>query len=66
MAAVLANEFTEAADDLHLNALFEIGLVLFAITLVINALSRLLIWSVTREVKAREPKAAAAAAKAAA
>ena len=36
MAAVLANEFTEAADDLYLNALIEIGLVLFVITLIIN------------------------------
>jgi phosphate transport system permease protein len=53
MAAVIANEFTEAADDLYLSALVEIGLVLFVITLVINALSRLLIWSVTRETKAR-------------
>ena len=51
MAAVIANEFTEADTDLYLNALIEIGLVLFAITLVINALSRLLIWSVNREVK---------------
>jgi len=54
MAAVIANEFTEAADDLYLSALIEIGLVLFVITVVINALSRLLIWSVSREVK---PKA---------
>jgi phosphate transport system permease protein len=53
MAAVIANEFTEAADDLYLSALIEIGLVLFIITLVINALSRLLIWSVTREVKVK-------------
>jgi len=45
MAAVLANEFTEAADDLYLNALVEIGLVLFVVTLIVNALSRLLIWS---------------------
>jgi phosphate transport system permease protein len=51
MAAVIANEFTEAADDLYLSALIEIGLVLFLITLVINGLSRLLIWSVSREVK---------------
>ena len=43
MAAVLANEFTEAADDLHVAALIEIGLVLFAITLVVNTASRLLI-----------------------
>ena len=55
MAAVIANEFTEAADDLYLSALIEIGLVLFAITLVINILSRLLIWSVNREVKAADP-----------
>ncbi|MBM3777644.1 MAG: phosphate ABC transporter permease subunit PstC [Acidimicrobiia bacterium] len=45
MAAVIANEFTEAADDLYLHALIEIGLVLFVITLVVNALSRLLIWT---------------------
>ncbi len=59
MAAVIANEFTEAADDLYLNALIEIGLVLFIITLVINALSRLLIWSVSREKKVKEPALAA-------
>jgi phosphate transport system permease protein len=54
MAAVIANEFTEAADDLYLNALVEIGLVLFAITLIINVCSRLLISSMTRS---RRPKA---------
>ena len=48
MAAVIANEFTEAADELYLNALIEIGLVLFAITLIVNGLSRLLIWSMAR------------------
>jgi phosphate transport system permease protein len=48
MAAVLANEFTEAADPLYLSALVEIGLVLFVITLIVNALSRLLIWSMAR------------------
>jgi phosphate transport system permease protein len=56
MAAVIANEFTEAADDLYLSALIEIGLVLFVITLVINALSRLLIWSVNRKVTVKTPK----------
>ena len=45
MAAVIANEFTEATDDIYLHALVEIGLVLFVITLIINVLSRLLIWS---------------------
>src|SRR5262245_61751081 len=52
MAAVIANEFTEAADDLYLSALIEIGLVLFIITLVVNSLSRLLIWSMTRSASA--------------
>src|SRR5262252_2596544 len=56
MAAVIANEFTEAADNLYLSALIEIGLVLFIITVIVNACSRLLIWSVTREVKAKAPK----------
>ena len=51
MAAVLANEFTEADTNLYLNALIEIGLVLFVITLVVNSLSRLLIWSMARPVR---------------
>ena len=51
MAAVIANEFTEADTDLYLDALVEIGLVLFAITLLVNILSRGLIWSMTRSFK---------------
>ena len=51
MAAVLANEFTEADTELYLNALIEIGLVLFIITLVVNGLSRLLIWSMARTAR---------------
>jgi phosphate transport system permease protein len=43
MAAVIANEFTEAADELYLHALIEIGLLLFIITIAVNLLSRLLI-----------------------
>ena len=49
MAAVLANEFSEATDDLYLHALVEIGLVLFTITLIINVISRLFIWSMGRQ-----------------
>ena len=52
MAAVLANEFTEAADELYLHALIEIGLVLFIITLIVNSLSRVLIWSMGRSARA--------------
>jgi phosphate transport system permease protein len=53
MAAVIANEFAEAAGDIHLSALVEIGLVLFVMTLIINTLSRLLIWSMARPGRAR-------------
>jgi phosphate transport system permease protein len=60
MAAVIANEFSEAADDLYLQALVEIGLVLFVITLIVNTLSRLLIWSMATSVKSAPPADAAA------
>jgi phosphate transport system permease protein len=53
MAAVIANEFAEATSPLHIDALVEIGLVLFVITLIVNAGSRVLIWSMTRERAAR-------------
>jgi len=56
MAAVIANEFAEAADNLHLSALVEIGLVLFIITLLVNSMSRLLIWSMAQDA-APAPKA---------
>jgi len=61
MAAVIANEFSEASSDLHLSALAEIGLVLFAITLAINVLARLLIWNMTRQASAGKSRRAAAA-----
>jgi phosphate transport system permease protein len=51
MAAVIANEFTEADTALYLDALVEIGLVLFVITLLVNVLSRALIWSMTRSFR---------------
>ena len=62
MAAVIANEFTEATDDLYLHALIEIGLVLFVITLVVNAASRLLIWAMGRPAKSAARRVAVAAA----
>jgi phosphate transport system permease protein len=43
IAAVLANEFTEATGDLYLQALIELGLVLFLLTFILNGLARLLI-----------------------
>ena len=51
IAAVIANEFTEATSDLYLSALVEIGLILFVITLILNVFARLLVWSVARGPK---------------
>lgn len=48
MAAALANEFTEATTEMYLSALFAVGLVLFVVTVAINALARLLVWRVAR------------------
>jgi len=48
MASVLANEFSEATGNVYLSALVEIGLALFLVTIVVNALARLMVWSVTR------------------
>jgi phosphate transport system permease protein len=55
MAAVIANEFTEASDELHLSSLIEIALVLFVVTLIVNSMSRLLIWTMARPAKRRQP-----------
>lgn len=48
MAAAIANEFTEADTDLHLSALAYVALALFAVTVIVNAAARLLIWRVSK------------------
>jgi phosphate transport system permease protein len=48
MAAVIANEFNEAAG-LQRAALFEVGLVLFGVTVAVNAFARVLVWRVARD-----------------
>jgi len=48
MAAAIANEFSEAATDLHFSALTYVAFVLFVVTVVVNAGARLLIWRVAR------------------
>jgi phosphate transport system permease protein len=48
MASLIANEFSEATGDLHLSALMAVGATLFAVTLVVNALARWLVWRVSR------------------
>ena len=61
MAAVLANEFAEATNDLYLHALVEIGMVLFVMTLIINVISRMFIWSMGRQTRPRRVLASAPA-----
>jgi phosphate transport system permease protein len=53
LASVIANEFSEATGDLYLSALIEIGLALFLVTIVVNAVARLMVWAVTRNAPAR-------------
>jgi phosphate transport system permease protein len=53
LASAIANEFSEATGDLYLSALIEIGLALFLVTIVVNAIARLLVWAVTRGAPAR-------------
>ena len=53
LASVIANEFAEASGDLYLSALIEIGLALFLVTVVVNAIARALVWAVTRGTPAR-------------
>jgi phosphate transport system permease protein len=47
MASLIANEFSEATNDLHVSALMAVGALLFLITIVVNAIARWLVWSVS-------------------
>ena len=52
---MLANEFTEATSDVYLSALIAVGLLLLAVTVIVNAVARLLVWRVGGAVtKVRE------------
>jgi len=53
MASVIANEFSEATDNLYLSAIIEIGLALFIVTLIVNAIAMALVWATTRGMPAR-------------
>jgi phosphate transport system permease protein len=52
IAAAIANEFQEATSDMHVSALIELGFVLFCITILVNAIARLLILTMTRKSSA--------------
>ena len=56
MASLLANQFKEAVSQLHTDAMIEIGLTLFVITLILNLIARFLIWQVARRTP-REARA---------
>jgi phosphate transport system permease protein len=47
LASVIANEFAEATTDLYLSSLFELGLVLIVITLVVNTVAQLMLRTLT-------------------
>ena len=49
IAAAIANEFTEATSNMHISALIELGFVLFCITIIVNAVARLLILTMTKQ-----------------
>ena len=51
MASVIANEFAEATSDLYTHALTEVALILFGVTIILNALARLVVWSTTKRFK---------------
>ncbi|HEY5491315.1 MAG TPA: phosphate ABC transporter permease subunit PstC [Gemmatimonadaceae bacterium] len=52
MASLIANEFSEATNDLHLSALMAVGAVLLLLTVIVNAIARWLVWRVQRQAKA--------------
>jgi phosphate transport system permease protein len=53
LASVIANEFTEATTDIYLQSLFEIGLVLFGITILANLVAQLLLKTVGTKMATR-------------
>ena len=53
MASVIANEFTEATSEMYLSALIQLALVLFVLTIIINAFAKLLVWSMERKLGTR-------------
>jgi len=52
LASVIANEFTEATTDIYLGALFEIGLVLFGVTILVNLIAQFLLKTMTTSTSA--------------
>jgi phosphate transport system permease protein len=53
LASLIANEFAEATYDLYVSVLIELGLVLFGITLILNAVARLLVLRMAHGMEGR-------------
>lgn len=51
ISSVIANEFTEATTQVYLSALIELGLLLFVISVIVNGLARLLLWTIFRPME---------------
>jgi len=49
MASVIANEFAEATSKLYTSSLIELALLLFVITVLLNAAARIIVWSTTKK-----------------
>lgn len=53
ITSALANEFAEAGSGLHISALMELGLILFVITFIVLAISRLMVMRLAKKEGAR-------------
>ncbi len=51
ISSVIANEFTEATTQVYLSALIELGLLLFIISVIVNAVARVLLWTIFRPLE---------------
>lgn len=54
ISSKIASEFSEATSDLFIGSLVELALVLFAVTLLVNVIARLLVWRMTAVKAAKE------------
>jgi phosphate transport system permease protein len=54
IASKIAGEFGEATGDVFIGSLVELGLVLFAVTLIVNVIARLMVWRLTAVKAAQE------------
>ena len=48
MASLIANEFAEATNDMHVSALMAVGAGLFVVTIIVNGIARWLVWRTSR------------------